>query len=217
MLTQPLSIVLVVAAFIGILACCTLLFKKGWILGWLRGMLGVALLSSALACGLVVIDLHAYKQLLIDKKIAKIKLKAKGPQTFQASFFVEGELEREFLLRGDQWQIDARIIRWKGPLKKFSKPGYQLDRIAGRYHSIDQERDADRTVYALRDEDSWFDLWSFAHENKQSLSWVDAVYGNATFVPMLDGAEYELVLTASGIAALPLNKIASEAVDMWRQ
>src|SRR5690625_7570671 len=54
--------------------------------------------------------------------------------------------EQEFDLRGDQWQLDARIIKWQGFVAAMGvKPGYRLDRISGRYYTLEDERSAERT------------------------------------------------------------------------
>src|SRR5690625_5714508 len=51
--------------------------------------------------------------------------------------------EQEFDLRGDQWQLDARIIKWQGFVAAMGvKPGYRLDRISGRYYTLEDERSA---------------------------------------------------------------------------
>ena len=40
------------------------------------------------------------------------------------------------------------------------------------------------------------------------LPFVDAVYGSATYMPMADGARYQVSITQSGLIARPLNPAA---------
>jgi hypothetical protein len=44
---------------------------------------------------------------------------------------------------------------------------------------------------------------------------VDALYGSATYLPMVDGALYEIKVSQSGLLARPLNQAAREAVGSW--
>ena len=45
---------------------------------------------------------------------------------------------------------------------------------------------------------------------------LDALYGSATFVPMSDGALFEVSLANSGLIARPLNERAQSAIERWR-
>jgi hypothetical protein len=45
---------------------------------------------------------------------------------------------------------------------------------------------------------------------------IDAVYGSATYLPMADGALYEVSLSHTGLLARPLNASAEEAINTWR-
>ena len=41
---------------------------------------------------------------------------------------------KQYVLYGDQWQIDARVVRWKLPaLMAGVPPLYRLERLSGRY------------------------------------------------------------------------------------
>ena len=63
----------------------------------------------------------------------------------------------------------------------------------------------ERTVYALS-ENPGVDLWTLSIEYPRWLPFVDAVYGSATYLPMADGARYEVSITQSGLIARPLNE-----------
>lgn len=197
-----------------------LLIKGTWFWGWLRGMAGVLLLSLAIVSALVAWDLQSYRQVLLDKPVATVSFKGVDHQAFIATVaFTDLGESREFYLRGDQWQMDARIVRWKGWIGRAGgKPGYKLDRLSGRYISIDDERSRERTVHSLRDEEEFgLDLWAWAYKNQRRAPVIDAVYGSATFVPMADGALYEVALSQTGLVAKPLNDAAKKAINIWIQ
>ena len=103
-----------------------------------------------------------------------------------------------FMLAGDEWQLDARVLKWKGWANLLGLDAqYRLERVSGRYRDIEQERKDERTVYALS-ENPGVDLWTLSIEYPRWLPFVDAVYGSATYLPMADGARYEVSITQSG-------------------
>jgi hypothetical protein len=119
-------------------------------------------------------------------------------------------------LRGDEWQIDARVLKWRGiaVLIGFDTL-YRLDRLSGRYRNIVQEITGQRTVYSLSEEQG-LDLWLIARRYALWIPWVDALYGSATYMPMVDGASYTISVSSTGLLARPSNDIASKAVGEWR-
>jgi hypothetical protein len=130
---------------------------------------------------------------------------------------IDGKSDRFFKLRGDEWQMDARVVSWKPPATLLGlDPIYQLDRLSGRYSNIDDERAAERTVYALSDELP-LDVWRVARKFPALLPGVDAYYGTATFLPMADGARFEITLSRTALLARPINDAARAAVGNWGQ
>jgi hypothetical protein len=91
---------------------------------------------------------------------------------------------------------------------------YRLDRISGRYASIDDERSLPRTVYSLTQPER-VDLWELAHRYRSWVPWIDALYGSATYLPMADGARYSISVSQSGLVARPVNQAAVVAVGDW--
>jgi len=214
------SVVTGIFGFLVLLFGLRLLIKGTWFWGWLRGMGGVVLILLAAGSALVALDLYSYRQVLLDKPVATVSFEMVEPQAYIATMALTDVGEtREFYLRGDQWQMDARIIRWKNWIGRAgAKPGYKLERLSGRYLSIEDERRQERTVHSLRDEEEFgLDLWTWAYKNQDKTPVIDAVYGSATFVPMADGALYEVALSHSGLVAKPLNDAAKKAINIWIQ
>src|SRR5437762_972272 len=73
-----------------------------------------------------------------------------GEQQFNATLtYPSGEV-RGYVLRGDEWQIDARVLKWRGVANVLNfDTAYRLERISGRYSDVERERTEPRTVYAL--------------------------------------------------------------------
>jgi hypothetical protein len=115
------------------------------------------------------------------------------------------------MLAGDEWQLDARVLKWKGWANLLGLDAqYRLERVSGRYRDIEQERTGERTVYGLS-ENPGVDLWVLSTQYPKWLPFVDAVYGSATYLPMADGARYEVKMTQSGLMARPVNEAANAA------
>src|SRR4249919_3870381 len=86
--------------------------KRGKALRWLAGLV---LLAVALPLGGLALLLRHYAWLIEDQPVATISLKQEAPQKFMATLRPTGApvIERE--LYGDEWQLDARVIRWQLP------------------------------------------------------------------------------------------------------
>jgi hypothetical protein len=128
----------------------------------------------------------------------------------------EGDIQ-VFMLNGDDWQVDARVLKWKGWANLLGLDAqYRLERIAGRYRDIEQERRGDRTVYGLS-QNPGLDLWEMSIRHRRWLPFVDAIYGSATYLPMAETARYEIRMTQTGLIARPLNPAAQSAAGNWNK
>ena len=195
-----------------------LLWGRGWVFAWLRGTVGLVFLCVCLAALFVIIDLFSYKKFIQEKPIATLSFEKLAEQKFNASLVILEEGKEQIVeIHGDQWQMDARVIRWLGIFRSISpRPGYRLDRLSGRYYSLDDERLKARSVYSLGESEYALDFWSWLQNNGRFFPWIDAVYGSAAYLPMVDGAIYQVSLSGTGLLATPINDIADQAVRAWR-
>ncbi len=173
---------------------------------------GLLLLATAAAIFIISLNLHTYARLTYEQPVAEIVFEQRGPQRYRATLtqIPSGEMQM-FILAGDEWQLDARVLKWQGWANLLGLDAqYRLERVSGRYRGIEQERNHERTVYGLS-ENPGVDLWVLSTRYPQWLPFVDAVYGSATYLPMADGARYEVKMTQSGLLARPVNEAASAA------
>ncbi|MEX2197698.1 MAG: hypothetical protein WD886_02730 [Burkholderiales bacterium] len=177
-----------------------------------------AAMVAALGVGgaMLAASLHSYSRLTYEQEAARAVLRALGPQRFELLLVREGEPSRRYELRGDEWQIDARVLKWRGlgVLLGFDTV-YRFDRLAGRYANNDQERKAPRSVHALAAEGA-LDSWQLLKTYHKYLPVADALYGSAAYVPMADGAQYAVYVSATGLLIRPLNDAAKQAVGGWK-
>ncbi|WP_250464047.1 cation/multidrug efflux pump [Microbulbifer litoralis] len=193
------------------------LMKGTWVFGFIRGSIGLLLLAVALMIVLVAADVYSYRNLAEEHSVGTVAFRELGAQHYEAKFSDEDGLAQRFELHGDQWQLDARLLKWKGPLARWGiQPAYRLDRLSGRYLTLQDERSKQRTVHQLTGSNYGVDVWQSLRSIDRKLSFVDAVYGSATFLPMEDGAVYDVRISHSGLLARPLNQQASSALEAWQ-
>ena len=205
------AIALVIAAFGALLfiLACQRLFRGRFIAAGVTLTMSVLMLVVAGLTFVVALNLHTYARLTYERPIAQIVFEARGPQRYGATLTrIPGGDMQVLVLAGDEWQLDARVLKWKGWANLVGLDSqYRLERISGRYRDIEQERHAERTVYGLSDNPG-ADLWTLSTKYPRWLPFLDAVYGSATYQPMADGARYEVSLTQSGLIARPVNQAA---------
>lgn len=183
--------------------------------GSLAGGLVATVLGGASI--LLAFSYYGYGRLVDEQVVGKIEFSRSAPGEFTARLMIDGEPDRLLELRGDEWQIDARVVLWKPPVTLLGlDPIYQLDRLSGRYSDIDDEMKEQRTVYALTEELT-LDVWRVARQFPRLVPGVDAYYGTATYVPMADGARFEVTLSRDALIARPVNEAARRAVGDWGQ
>lgn len=183
--------------------------------GSLAGGLVATVLGGASI--LLAFSYYGYGRLVDEQVVGKIEFSQSAPGEFTARLMIDGEPDRLLELRGDEWQIDARVVLWKPPVTLLGlDPIYQLDRLSGRYSDIDDEMKEQRTVYALTEELT-LDVWRVARQFPRLVPGVDAYYGTATYVPMADGARFEVTLSRDALIARPVNEAARKAVGDWGQ
>ncbi|MGH1486697.1 MAG: cation/multidrug efflux pump [Cellvibrionaceae bacterium] len=211
-----LTVIFVLIAAVLAFWSTKLLFKNNWLMGWLRGTAGLLLVFGVIIVGCMAFDIYSYRQLTAEQNIATISFKSLDNQHYSATFVEANGQQQNFELYGDQWQLDSRIIKWNGLVSRLGmKTGYRLDRISGRYLLLDEERTKKRSVYTVSQSVAGVDVWDWL-KGIDIDSIVDARYGNSTFLPMVEGAQYQISVTTSGLLARPLNDPARKAVDQWR-
>lgn len=161
--------------------------------------LSVLLLFVAALLGAVAVGMNGYRALTAERTAATVEIAQDAEQRFTAHFtFPDGERE-SYQLAGDQLYVDARILKWHPRASLLGiETGYQLDRVAGRYASLDDEQTSPRTVYSLANEQR-VDLFSMANRYAFLSRFVDAEYGSATFLSIRDGASYQVRVSTSGL------------------
>jgi hypothetical protein len=183
--------------------------------GLFHGISALVLFLIAAIIFLISVNLRTYQRLTAEAPAGEIQFAKVGAHQFNGVLtYPSGEVAY-FPLSGDEWQIDARILKWTAAANLVGfDTAFRLERISGRYSSIEDERSQPRTVYELHPPGQ-IDLWQLVHDYHRWLPWFDALYGSATYLPMADGALYDVKASPSGLLARPLNEAARNAVGNW--
>lgn len=163
----------------------------------------VCLLSGALFITLHL-SLQGYRALTREDLAATIQAEPTGPSEFRVTVHIPGRQPEQFQLVGDEIYIDAHILKWKPWTNLLGlHTVYALDRLAGRYEAIEDERGKSHTVYALGGRQA-VDLFLL----RRRFAWlepvVDAEYGSAAFFPARDPVSLELRVSTTGLVFRPL-------------
>jgi len=168
-----------------------------------RSLVALLLLVSGSVLALVSLGVQGMRALTHEETAARIRLVPTAPQRYSATVnFADGRVQT-YELAGDQIYVDAHIVKWT-PLANMLglQTSYRLDRISGRYHTLEQENTAPRTVYALGTP-AVVDLVALGSRLPLA-DFFDAEYGSATYVPVEGNGDLELKVTTSGLLLRPL-------------
>jgi hypothetical protein len=209
---------IIVCALLGILfliASARRLRRRRVIGGMAHGATALILFLLAALAVLIGSNLRTYQRLSYEQPAGELQLSRTGDRQFNAVLSYPSGERANFDLRGDEWQVDARVLKWRAFANLIGfDTAYRLERISGRYTKIEDERSQPRTVYDLNSAGR-VDPWELIHHYHSWVPWMDALYGSATYLPMSDGALYEIKVSQSGLVARPLNQAAREAVSGW--
>ena len=210
-----LAWVIALLAVLAVFIAARILLNGHWFLGWLRGTCGIAFLALAGLVGLVAYDLYSYAPLPENRPLATLSFKGSGTR-YQVNV-LEGGRERTVTLEGDLWQLDARVLQWKGLAALIGlEPGYRLERLSGRFLSIEEQAMAQRTGVALAKSLYGVDLWRWLRLGKHDLLMFDPQAQRVNYLPMADDAVFSVTLTPTGLLAEPMNPAAKQALQDWQ-
>lgn len=153
----------------------------------------------------VAVATHGYRALTHEEVAATVSLQPLSPQSFVARFRLPDGREMTYQLNGDELYVDAHILKWKSYANLIGlHTAYELDRVAGRYTRLEDERDKPRSIYSLKP-DRLVDIF----ELRQRYQWLspvlDAEYGSATFISAGRPASYEVRVSNTGLLIRPVS------------
>jgi hypothetical protein len=161
-------------------------------------LLMLLLLVLGVFLGGLAMSLRGYRFLSEEVPVVQIDARILTPQRWALVLAWPDGATREVTLAGDDFQVDAIVLKWKLPAMLAGLPPlYRLDRISGRYEDARQETTAPRTVIDFS-EAGQGDLLDLHKQQPGWLPEVDTVFGSGAFLPLVDGGHYTVSLMRTG-------------------
>src|SRR5467141_1460588 len=166
--------------------------ERRWLGGLIRTLVGALLLCLGVLAATISAGIRGYRALTYEEVAAKVKTEPVGLQRFRATIRLPDQRLAMYELAGDAFYIDAHILKWHSVANLLGvRTAYELDRVAGRYNDVGQERSRPRTVYSLAHPKP-IDMFDVARRFPLLAPLVDAEYGSATFVAAGRPAQFEV-------------------------
>ena len=206
---MPNLFVTAVAAFLLLLLGVAELFatwhglrNKRWLSGGISLVFAVMLLSLASLTGTIGVATRGYRGLTQEDVAATVKTEPLPRQHFRATVTMPGRLAM-YDLSGDAFYVDAYIIKWPAFANLLGlHTAYELDRIAGRYTDVGDERTKPHTVYSLA-RPKPLSMYRLVKAFPPLGLLVDAEYGSATFTPTVRPATFHVLVSTTGLMIRP--------------
>jgi hypothetical protein len=162
--------------------------------------LALLMFMTALAALLMAVGVKGYKALVREDLAAMVYITPLGSQQFQARVVQPHVRDTLFAVAGDELYIDARVLKWK-PIINFLglHTAYHLDRVGGRYLSLQDEKTKVRTMYSLDGGIKPWDIFFLRTRYNFLAPILDAQYGSATFAPVQGASAFMIMVTTSGL------------------
>jgi hypothetical protein len=169
-----------------------------------------------LTAGLIGLNLQGYARLTYEVPLAHVAVKAVDPanKTFDVTVtrLDETRYVQTCRLQGDAWEIGGRFQKWKAWANEIGlNATYTLDQITNRYNTAVDGNGQRITACDLKAPQPKATQFLPAFVEKWVLKNMiveDRLFGSASFMPMVDGAEYNVIATQFGFNAEPTNEVA---------
>lgn len=201
-LANPLIITTMLFALLGLIfliLTISAVRKKKFIGSAFQFLVALLMISLSALFGTISIAIQGYHALILEELAATVKVEPTGEQRFIARFTLPDGGEKVFSLAGDQLYIDAHILKWKPLANLFGQhTSYELDRVAGRYASLNDETTKMRTVYSLSKVKP-LDMFELRRRFAFLNPLLDAEYGSATFINSNKSEEFRVLVSTTGL------------------
>jgi hypothetical protein len=212
-LSNPLIVVAMLFALLCLffLIMTIVALKKRKLFGTVMNFVIVLLMISLSALfGTISSAIQGYHALTREELAVIVKVEPTGEQKYMAWFFMPDGSEKVFSLTGDQLYIDAHILKWKPLANIFGlHTSYELDRVAGRYATLNDEKTKVHTVYSLS-RDKPLDMFYLRRRFAILNFLLDAEYGSATFINSNSAEEFRVMVSTTGLLIRKTEKESSQ-------
>lgn len=197
-----------------LLALSRLAAGRRLVAAW-NAALSVALVSAAVAVGVLASNLASYEPRVGDRPIAELYFEQVGTRRYRATLTrLPGGRMQVFELVGDTWRIDARTLDFGSWVRAIGgRPAYRLDRLVAleRAPGGGAAEPSPKVGFALGTRDG-FDLWRVSRSSGRWRELVSAGDARSEELPMSGKSRFELTLAGDRIEVQPTAETTEEMV-----
>ena len=162
--------------------------------------LGLVLAIVIVGSLLVISPFYIYDVFNQEFPIARLEFTHSGDNAWTA-WLSRGDFctREEYPVMGDQFQVDAGFVKWKGPAVLLGfRPRYRLDRLSGRYRDVQAQNTQTGLAHDLAP-DMLFDF--FDENTRESTDgWlIDTTYGSSVYYAIDPLLRYTVYATEDGL------------------
>jgi hypothetical protein len=164
---------------------------------WLLVLVVVAMLAT-----LVAAPFYVYSRFNAEQPIAEITFRQLGDKRYLAAL-ATGDLcsVRTFEIHGDQWQLDASFVKWRGIGTLLGLDSlYRLDRLSGRYANVAEQNAAASPAYDVAPR-VLVDVFTRRGEKGLAGWLVDTHYGSSVYLDIDPARRYRVYKTEDALIA----------------
>jgi hypothetical protein len=174
--------------------------RRHYVSGLGSGVVALLLFACAALAGFASVGVLGYRALTYEEVAAIVTTEPVTPQRFRATIQLPDRRLAMYELAGDAFYIDAHILKWHPLVNVLGlHTGYELDRVAGRYDAVAEERSRPRTVFSLARARP-VDLFDVVRRLRILKPLLDAAYGSASFVAAARrAARFQVLVSTSGL------------------
>ncbi|WP_281647203.1 hypothetical protein [Parendozoicomonas sp. Alg238-R29] len=187
-----------------------LLLSSQWILGWLRGMAGMLMVVLTLGAGLMTYDMRTFAGTESSRPLAVISFSQSSVDKWVADIVSHTGQSYSAPISGDLWRISAEHIAWD--IETFSGELARLENLDGRYLSLEQQRSYQSQLTDSNEYPFSVDSWPVVKKLGQ-LKKIESGVVSSDYLPMQDGAIYEVWLKQGVIEVSAVNEVARQALS----
>jgi|GEM_PF-6689944 len=204
------SIILAVLAGLAILSGLWLVRAVAPFFVWFRSLAGLVLILVGVTLSFVAWEIHSYSPVSGLEPVASVSVTRTGTNEWQLTIFGPGDGEKSHVIPGDRARIGLDLL---GP--RFSNEHFQvptlmrLGEVGGRYLQFEDALAAQEGVTPASS--------GIAGEWRQWL--LSPVFfipeTGPAYMPLRDGAVYDLWVSGRLLVAGPANSVAEAAWESW--
>lgn len=196
------------------------LFSLRIVSGGFRFLFGGLCLAGAAVVGLIGLNLQTYARLTHEQLAAEISLKQTAPNEFIATVRKANDKgvlgpAKDFTVVGDDVRLEGRVWKFKPWANVIGADAfYRLQRIQGRWADAAKENSTPSTADDSIRDDAGVDVFRLPLGKWNPIT-LDTTFGSGVYMPMVDGAIYNVSMTQSAFIARGKNEIGENALSNW--